>query len=430
MGGVWGQIGLVVLLVAINAAFAGAEMALVSLRDSQLQRLQEESRRGRLLARLAGEPTRFLATIQIGITLAGFLASASAAVSLAAPVEERLEPLGGAAGPVSILLVTLALAYVTLVFGELAPKRLAMQRAERVGLVMARPLAATATITRPAVWLLSASTDLVVRLAGGNPDLGRDALTDQELRDMVAAQPSLSHHHRTLISDAFEIGQRTLRELVLPRPDVFVLGSELSVVDALDALVASGHSRAPVAPDGELDDAIGVVHLRDLVRHTPGQVVRDVAQPTTLFPETALALDALRRMQLARVQLAIVIDEHGAAEGIVTIEDLLEELVGDIYDETDQDAFSTRRLADGSLLVPGRYPLHDLPDIGVTLPEGQYTTLAGFVLAELQRIPERPGDVVETDAWRVEVTGVSERAITELRLTARQVPGTDELTAA
>ena len=193
MSGVLPQIALVAALVIINAAFAGSELALVSLREGQLQRLERQSATGRLVARLAREPNQFLATIQIGITLAGFLASASAAVSLAQPLEEPLGFLGGAAEPAAIVVVTIILSYVTLVFGELAPKRIAMQRAERWSLMAVRPLAWVATLTRPAVWVLSRSTDLVVRVFGGDPNKGAEEITEEELRQAIVEPAQLAN---------------------------------------------------------------------------------------------------------------------------------------------------------------------------------------------------------------------------------------------
>ncbi len=190
------QLGLVALLVLLNAAFAGSELALVSLREGQLRRLESESARGAALARLARDPNRFLATIQIGITLAGFLASASAAVTLAGPLEESLGFLGAASRPVSVVVVTMVLSYVTLVLGELAPKRLAMQRAERWGLVVARPLLALSKLASPAVWLLSRSTDVVVRFAGGDPGVDTDQVTAEELRELVATHVTFSAEHQ------------------------------------------------------------------------------------------------------------------------------------------------------------------------------------------------------------------------------------------
>jgi putative hemolysin len=412
----WPQLALVAVLVLLNAAFAGSELALVSLREGQLRRLEQKSSTGAVLARLAREPNQFFATIQIGITLAGFLASASAAVSLAEPLEDPLGFLGDFAGPAAIVGVTLILTFVMLVVGELAPKRVAMQRAERWGLVAARPLALMARVTRPVVWLLSHSTNVAVRLMGGDPSLDRAEVTEEELRDLVAAQKTFSAQQRHIIDGAFEIADRSLHEVLRPRPDVFVLDAASGCLEARTALVDSGHSRAPVVTTGSLDDVIGVVHLRDLLSDGEGVTAGSAATPATIFPETLGALDALRQMQLGHVQMAIVVNEHGGAEGIVTIEDLVEELVGEIYDETDRDVLTIRREPDGSMLLPGRFPAHDLPDIGVEVPDGQYATVAGFLLWQLQRIPDRPGDVVVVGPWRMEITAVDDRAITEVRV--------------
>lgn len=425
MDGLWPQLGLVVILVLLNAAFAGSELALVSLREGQLRRMEQRSSTGTVLARLAREPNRFLATIQVGITLAGFLASASAAVSLSEPLQDHLDFLGGASRGASIVLVTLLLSYFTLVFGELVPKRIAMQRAERWGLVVARPLSAISTLARPVVWLLSHSTDMAVRLLGVDPERGREDVSEEELRDLVATHRNFSAQQRRIIDGAFEISQRSLQEVLRPRPDVFVIDAAARCDEARASLAASGHSRAPVVTTGSLDDVIGIVHLRDLLSDDAGCTAGARSTPATIFPETLGALDALRQMQLSHVQMAVVVNEHGGAEGIVTVEDLVEELVGEIYDETDRDVMMVRREPDGSMMLPGRFPAHDLPDLGVEVPDGQYATLAGFLLWELQRIPDRPGDVVDVGPWRMTITGVDDRAITEVRLSRRRATNRD-----
>jgi putative hemolysin len=420
MSGLWGQIALVAVLVLLNAVFAGTELALVSLREGQLQRLEQRSNTGALVARLARDPNNFFATIQIGITLAGFLASAAAAVSLAEPLEEPLDFLGGAARPVSIIVVTLVLSYVTLVFGELAPKRIAMQRAERWALLTARPLAVMSTLARPIVWLLSRSTDVVVRLSGGDPSLQREEVTEAELREMVGTQTTFTPKQRLIIEGAFEIAERTLDEVLRPRPDVLVLDADWPCTRAIDELAGSGHSRAPVAHDRNLDDVVGLVHLRELL-DKGDRPVGEVAGELVAFPETAEVLDILHEMQARRLQLALVVDEHGAAAGIVTIEDLLEELVGEIYDESDRDVVSVRRDPDGSLVLPGRFPVHDLVDVGVDdMPEGPYATVAGLVLDRLGRVPEAPGDMVVVQGRSLEVLAVDGRAITEVRIGPRR----------
>ena len=416
------QLGLVGVLVLLNAAFAGTELALVTLREGQLQRLEHRSKNGAVLAHLARDPHRFLATIQIGITLAGFLASAAAAVSLAEPLRQPLGFLGDAAEPVAIVVVTVVLAYITLVFGELAPKRVAMQRAERWGLLAARLLAVMSTLTRPIVWLLSRSTDLVVRLMGGDPSHSREEVTAEELRNLVATQDQFTPKQRLIIEGAFEISARTLHEVLRPRPDVFVLDADQPADAALAALAASGFSRAPVGPGAVLDDVTGVVHLRDLLGHG-ADPVGGAAVPVFCLPEGAGVLDALHELQTRRCQLAVVIDEHGAASGIVTMEDLVEELVGEIYDETDRDVVAVRHEDSGALVLPGQFPVHDLSDIGIEgAPDGQYATVAGLVLDRLGRVPQQPGDVVHLDGWALEVLAVERHAITEVRATPRSAP--------
>ncbi|MEV1333393.1 hemolysin family protein [Micromonospora costi] len=421
----WGQLALVGVLVILNAAFAGSEMALVSLRDSQIQRLERSGRAGRVLARLATDPNRFLATIQIGITLAGFLASAAAAVSLARPLVPLLGALGDAAEPVAIVVVTLALTFVTLVFGELAPKRIAMQSAERWALLVARPLDVLASLTRPAVWALGATSDLVVRLVGLDPSPQRDEISPDELRDIVSGNHGFTKEQQTIIAGAVEIADRRLRAVLVPRLQVFCLDSGTTVEAARLVLAATGHSRAPVVRHGGLDDAVGVIHLRDLVGVPDDRPVDECARPPMLLPDSLPVVDALRQFKAERQHIALVVDERGAVDGIVTLEDILEEIVGEIYDETDRDVRAVRTDPDGTLRLPGTFPVHDLPDVGVDLPgrpSGDYTTVAGLVLACLGHIPTATGEDVAVDGWRLEVARIDHRAITEVRLRRRTDP--------
>ena len=422
MGGTGGEIVLVLVLVLVNAVFSGSEMALISLRDSQVQRLERQSRSGRVLGRLTRDPNRFLATIQIGITLAGFLASAAAAVSLSTSLVKPLSFLGSAAKPAAIVVVTVALTFVTLVIGELAPKRIAMQRTEGWALLVARPLEVLSMISRPAVWLLGVATNLVVRLAGGDPTAQREEVTTEEIRDMVAAQQDFSAEQRTIISGAFEIADRILREILVPRRDVLTLPTGTPAHEALRMLIAGGHSRAPVVGPAGLDDVAGVVHLRDLVDATGP--VDALCRPGLFLPETLRVSDAIKGLRGERQQLAMVVDERGAIDGIITMEDLVEEIVGEIYDETDRDVAAVVHEPDGALLMPGSFPIHDLPDIGFHAShppdEGDYTTVAGMVLAALGHIPTAPGEVVTLLEFTAEVTEVTGRAITRVRL--RRLP--------
>jgi putative hemolysin len=408
----WPEVGLVLLLVVINAAFAGSEVALISLREGQLRRLEQEGEQGRLVARLARDPNQFLSTIQIGITLAGFLASAAAAVSLAQPLLPLLDFLGRAAEPVAVLLITVVLTYLTLVVGELAPKRIALQRPERWARRAARPLAVVSTLTRPAVWLLSRSTDLLVRLAGADPRQQREEVTEEEVRDMIVTGGVFRPEQRRLLSEAIEIGERRLSDVLVPRRDVVAIPAEATVQEAIQTLLQSTHGRAPVYR-GDLDEVLGLVTLQDLVGAEG--VVADCVRPVLALPESLGVLEALRRLQAARGQLAIVINEYGGTEGIITVEDLLEELVGEIYDEFDPDFRRVQYRPDGSVVVPGAFPVHDLPDLGISLPEGDYATVAGLILERLGRIPAE-GDTVEVDRWRLEVLAMDRNAITRVRL--------------
>lgn len=416
MSGVVPQLVIVAILILINAILAGTELALVSLRPSQLDRIEERGKTGALLASLARDPNRFLATIQIGITLSGALASATAAVTLAEPIEDALPFAGNAAGPISVVIVTLILTYLTLVFGELAPKRIAMQRAEGWAMKVIRPLNAMSVLTRPVVWLLSHSTNIVVRLLGGDPNLSREEVTDEELRSMIDAQVTFTEEHRDILQSAFEIANRTLREIVQPRGEVVVLDADHSVDEALDELVASGHSRAPVAPGADLDKFVGIVHLRDLVDRS-AEPVANRTRDLMAFPETVIVIDAITALQEAHQQMAVVINEHGGSEGIVTLEDLIEELVGDIRDEADPDISELIAHANGEYEFTGRFPIHELDDFEIDLPTGDYSTIAGLVLSELGRIPEGPGDVITVNNWRIEVLAVSGRTVDRVLVT-------------
>lgn len=411
------QLLLVSVLIILNALFSGTEIALVSLREGQLQRLEQTSSNGATLARLARRPNQFLATIQIGITLAGFLASAAAAVAIAEPLVSRLHMFGSAAEPVAILLVTLILSYLTLVFGELAPKRIALQRAEKWGLLMARPLSAMTRVTRPVVWLLSKSTDTAVRLFGADPAVQREEVTEDEIRDLVAVQATFTQEQRRIIDGAFEIADRVLSEVMIPRGDIFVLKAHLTANEAITALSASGHSRAPVAETGNLDDVVGFVHLRQLIGKGEEPVTGLLKEPL-VFPSALSVLNALRELQGQRTQIALVANEYGGIDGLVTLEDLIEELVGEIYDETDRDLAAVVHLDDGSMLLPGRFPIHDLVDLGIDLPEGEYVTIAGLVLDELGFIPDSAGSTVTINGREITVTKVRRRTIGEVRISA------------
>lgn len=419
MAEVWPELALVGVLILVNAVLAGSEVALISLRQGQLSALEHEGDAGRAAAKLARDPTRFLATIQIGITLAGFLASATAAVAIAGVIAPTIDFLGDASEVAAIIVVTIALSYLTLVFGELVPKRLALQRAMGWSRVAGRPLSAMAVVLSPFVWILSGSTDFVVRLLGGEASGTHDEITLEELRHLVMANRVIAEDHLDIILGAFELPDQVVGDVMTPRPDVITVDSGTSAAEAIRHLADSGHSRAPlVDPEAGLDGTIGVVSLPELIRIRSEAIVDDHVAEMMAFPESARVLDVLRRLQRHRRQMALVIDEFGGAAGIVTIEDLVEELVGEIHDELDGDLIQVRRDQDGSMLLPGRLPVRELLDLGIDVPGGAYRTVAGLVVDGLGRLG-RVGDTVEIGRWSATIEAVEGRSVTLVRFSRR-----------
>ena len=416
------NVGLVLLFVLIGGVFAAAEIALVSLRESQISQIAQRGRRGERVARLAHNPNRFLAAVQIGVTAAGFFSAAFGATTLADDVTPTLVGWGMSAEvaePLALIVITLAIVYVSLVLGELVPKRLALQRAEGVATVVAPPLDRFASLMRPMIWLLSKSTDVVVRLLGGDPGAGRAAITEEELRDLLSGHEALSEEERRIVEEVFAAGERQLREVMRPRTEVDFLDAAMPVHEAIAIASELPHSRYPVVR-GSSDDVVGFVHVRDLfapdVAH--GEVrVGEFARDIVALPGTKRILPALSEMRRAGGHIAVVVDEYGGTAGIVTLEDLVEELIGDIRDEYDAaDEFPARALG-GAMEVDGLLNIQDFAEqTGVDLPDGPYETVAGYVMAALGRLPGE-GDSVVVDGHQLEVLSLDGRRAARLRLT-------------
>jgi putative hemolysin len=402
-------------LVAINAWLAGSEMAFVSLRQGQLRRMSEEGDRGGRVAELARHPNRYLGGIQLGITLAGFLAAAVAAVSISEPLADALDPLGEFAPLVSVGLVTIGVALLNLVLGELVPKRLAMQRAEGWSRTAVVPLSAFITVTRPVIEGTGWLTDRLVRLLGGDPEQHRSQITDDEFVDLAQSHSTFSDAQQRIIQGAVVAGQRPIRVVMVPRLRVMSVDVTATAPDALDQLVAADFSKAPVV-DARLDELVGQVQLRDLVGATGA--VADHLRPLLALPETLPVLRALQQLQSHRTEMAAVVDEYGGTAGIVTAEDLVEELVGEISDETDPDLLTVERLADGTMMLPGSFPVHDLPDLGIAAVRGPYDTVAGLVLDRLGHVPE-VGERVAVGDRVFEVASMQRHWIDWLRVEPR-----------
>jgi len=417
-----GKIGLVVVFVLIGGVFAAAEIALVSLRESQVRALASRGRRGRIVAELNQDPNRFLASVQVGVTLAGFLSAALGGATLSGDLQPVLVSWGvpqGIAGPLALVLVTVAISYLSLVLGELAPKRLALQRAEGLALALGPMIDRISRISRPVIWLLSKSTNLVVRLLGGDPEAQREQISEEELRELVGTHETLGEEERRIVEDVFEAGDRQIREVMIPRTEVDFLDANLPVFRAARLALSQPHSRYPVIR-GSADDVIGFVHVRDLLDpEMSGRSVRvgELVRESLVLPWTRPILAALADMRREGTHLAIVADEYGGTAGIVTMEDLVEELIGDIKDEYDVEAETTRHRG-GDVEVDGLLNRDDFEDeTGIELPEGPYETVGGYLMAQLGRVPEL-GDFVDLDGHRLVVRKVDGRRVSRVLVTA------------
>jgi putative hemolysin len=415
--------GLIFVLIGLGGIFVAGEIALVSLRESQVKGLADKGRRGARVASLSSKPNRFLAAAQIGVTFAGFMSAAFGEARLSSHLEPHLEEgLGvssGLADLLSLIGITIVISYVAIVAGELVPKRLGLQRAEGTALLLAPFLDRFASVMRPVVWLLSRSTDLLVRLLGGDPGAKRTAISEEELRGLVASHESLTRDERKLIDEVFAAGERQLREVMIPRTEVEFLEGSMTVARAQKITAGAPHSRYPVERSSQ-DDILGFVHVRDLL--IPAAKARttkisDVTRDVKLLPGTKKVLPSLSEMRREGHHLAIVVDEYGGTAGIVTLEDLIEEVIGDIRDEYDAPGDEALRFNGGEVDADGLLNLDEVEEqTGVRLPDGPYETLAGFVMASLGHVP-RIGEAVEADGHRLEVSELDGRRVSRVRVT-------------
>jgi len=404
-----GDIGIVALLVALGGLFVAAEIALISLRESQIKQMANKGKRGAKVAHLASNPNRLLGAVQICVTVSGFLSAALGAERLGEYVIPWLEDLGlssSAARAVSLVGLTLVIAYFSLVFGELVPKRLALSRTEPIALMFAGLIDLIAKIFRPVIWLLSHSTNVVVRIFGIDPNEQRTAMSEEELLDLVVGHAALTDEERDIVEEVFNASERQIHEVMVPRTEVDFFDASLTVGKAINLAIDKAHSRYPVVR-GSSDEVIGFIHVRDLLDTTlvsTGGKIQELVRNVMFLPGTKGVLPALTEMRNQRQHLAIVLDEYGGTDGIVTLEDLVECLIGDIRDEYDGDeeeiSLETRT---GDFEVDGLVSIEDLlDDSGIEIPEGPYETASGFVMHFLGRIPVT-GDVVKVNGIRIAV---------------------------
>ena len=421
MSGTFRDIALVFAFIVFSGLFVLAEMALVSLRDSQARGLEGQGRRGAIVAKLNSDPNRFLAAVQVGVTLAGFLSAAFGGATLAGKLSPSLESLGlspGTAEVTALVLITLAISYLSLVIGELAPKRLALQRAESISLAVAPTVDRIAKLAKPVIWVLSVSTNLVVRLVGGDPRGQREEISDAEIRELVSGSETLGAEERQIVQEVFEAGDRQIREVMVPRTEVDFIAVDTPAYKAAQFALEKRHSRYPVIGESS-DDVVGFVHVRDLF--DPAMAgrsvrIREIVRDVFMLPATRHLLSALTDMRREGAHLAIVVDEYGGTAGIITLEDLVEEIVGDIKDEYDTDEPETTRSLTGEVEVDGLLNLDDFEDeTGLVLPEGPYETVAGYIVQQLGHVPAL-GEVATIDGHELTVVELDGRRIARVKI--------------
>jgi putative hemolysin len=400
---------IVVGLIVTGGLFVAAEIALISLRESQVKQLALRGKRGAIVAKLAANPNRLLGALQVGVTLTGFLSAALGAEKLGVYVIPWLEDIGmqsNSAATASLIGVTLVIAYFSLVFGELVPKRLALFRTEQIALASAIFIDFVANLFRPIIWVLSHSTNLIVRLFGIDPKEQRTAISEEELLDLVAGHAALTDEERDIVEEVFNASERQVHEVMVPRTEVDFMDASLTVGKAIALAIEKAHSRYPVVR-GSSDEVIGFIHVRDLLDTSlanSNAKIQELARNIMYLPGTKAILPALTEMRKQRQHLAIVLDEYGGTDGIITLEDLVETLIGDIRDEYDSDELEiSEESHTGDFEIDGLISLEDLhEESGVELPEGPYETAGGFVMHYLGRIPVEQ-DIVGVNGVRITV---------------------------
>jgi putative hemolysin len=420
------------VLIVLNAFFAASEIALVSLNYNKIRIMAEDGdKKAMILNNLLGKPGRFLATIQIGITLAGFLASAFASVSFADPLVKLLLVTGipipeAWLNTAVVFAITIILAYFTLVLGELVPKRLAMKKAETIARFAANPLRVLSIITLPFVKLLTVSTNFFIRLFGVNPHAEEEQVTEEEIRMMVDVGEEKGTIHETekrMINNIFEFNNKTVEEIMTHRIDIAALSIEASLNDVISFLKREKYSRIPVYKDS-IDNIIGVMHSKYLIQYLAQErdqksfQLSDFIRKPYFVPASKRTDELFKELQQNRLHFAVIIDEYGGTAGIVTLEDLIEEIVGNIFDEDEEEEKLFDKLDENTFMINGSASLDEVKDyLDIELPIEEYETLSGFVIGQLGRIPgNEDNPTVEFNGLVFKVEEVEEKRVAKVKV--------------
>ncbi len=425
------QIVLLFILILVNAFFAMSEIAIISLNDSKIEKMAENGhKKAKQIMRLTENSSSFLSTIQIGVTLAGFLTSASASQVFAQRLTDAVSPILPDSIPVSLIhsisvvLITLIMSYFSLVFGELAPKRIAMQVPEKISFLAVGPLLFVAKITKPAVKLLSFSTNLVVRIFGFDPNSDEETVTEEEIRMMVDVGQEkgvIEDTQKEMIDNIFEFDDIDVSDIMTHRTDMYAVEANDNLQNVIDISVEQGYSRIPVYDD-DPDNIIGIAYIKDLIQYIgkslPENGLRSIMRKAYYVPESKKCGQLFKEMSESHVQMAIVVDEYGGTAGLVTLEDLLESIVGNIQDEYDNEDEEISRIDDATFTIDGTTDIEEVGDlIGVTFPEGDYDTLGGYIISRLGFLPS-DGEMnsLEFENFRFTVLSVEDRRIGKVKV--------------
>ena len=429
-----GQILLVIVLLIFNAFFAGSEMAFVSLNVNRVKaKALEDDKRSKKIVQILSDSTHFLSSIQVGVTLSGFLASAFASEAFSSLLMELLLDLGlnfspATIKPIAVVIITLLLSYLTILFGELVPKKVALAYPEQFANAAVYPVSFFSTIFTPLVKFLSFSTNLILRLFGIDPDELEDSATEEEIRLLVSVSQesgNIDETEREMIDNVFAFDDMDVEEIMTHRTEVLALSEEWSFDEIIDFVADERFTRYPIYKDS-IDNIIGTIHLRDLLKYTHSQkdyVLEDILRKPYYIPTSKKTNDLFNEFKLSKTHIAIVVDEYGGTAGIVTMEDLIEEIMGDISDEYDEDeSDGISQISEEMWMVEGDSELYDLQcALDIDFPIEKFDTVSGFIIGELGRLPELSDlnsveSAIVYQGYRFIITKAEEKIVTKAKI--------------
>lgn len=422
-----GQLIVLIVLICVNAFFAATEIAFISINDAKISKQANEGdKKAKQIKKMLQDPSKFLATIQIGITLAGFLSSAFASDAFAsklAPVLDKAFPLGiGFWSTISIVIVTLILSYFSLVFGELVPKRLAMKYSSKVARVAVGFISVLSVIARPFVKFLTLSTNTISKIFGVS-ESEEEIVTEEDIRDMVDAgeeDGTIEEQEKEMINNVFEFNDKVVSEVMKHRTEVFSMEINSDVEQMFNKLDEYKYSRVPIYEDN-IDNIKGVLYVKDLFKYIRANKkikVKDILRKAYFVSKNKPINQVFKELQVNKVQLAIVVDEYGGTAGIITMEDIIEELVGNILDEYDDDEFEYEILDDNTFRINGNMTIYDFEKIvKIKIPEGDYDTISGYLIEQLGRIPkDKEKPVIETESATYKIEKYKDQRIYSIKV--------------